>query len=141
MRLRRRRALNPRFARGMGVSSAVRKQALRPLLHRPVDHVVLAQAAEALARLLLHAVVSTGLRAANAPLSGDPEPLGGGFLRLHLRHGADLGSRGTARRPPGRRGCAKWSTRADLSRPGPPTSAVDSGADSQLGRDGAFERV
>src|SRR6516165_7414586 len=89
MRLRRRRALNPRLARGMGGFSAVRQQALRALLHRFVDHVVLAQTTQPLARLLLHPGIAARLGATHATRSGDPEPLDRGLLRLHLRHGAD----------------------------------------------------
>ncbi len=40
----------------------------------------------ALARLLLHSVVSARLRAAHAPAAADAVALCGGFLRLHLRH-------------------------------------------------------
>src|SRR5580692_5509869 len=112
MRLRRRRALNPRFARGMGVSSAVREHALGALLHGPVDHVVLTQAAEALARLLLHAVVAAGLGAAHAALSGDPEALARGLLCLHLRHGTDLSSRAKGHGAPRAKGLRKMVDQA-----------------------------
>src|ERR1700678_3296780 len=107
MRLRRRRALNPLFARGMGSSSAVREEALDALLHGPVDHVVLTQAAEALARLLLHAVVSATLRAAHAALAGDPEALRRGLLCLHLRHGAGPVFATTGQGAPGAKGLRK----------------------------------
>src|SRR5580698_8590882 len=86
MRLRRRRALNPRFARGMGDLSAVGEHALDVLLHRRVDHVVLAQAAQALAGLFLHPVVAATLRATHAALAGHAEALGRRFSGLHLRH-------------------------------------------------------
>src|SRR5271170_4700501 len=93
MRLRRRRALKPRLARGMGpYSSTVGEHALDVLLHRRVDHVVLAQATQALARLLLHPVVAARLRALDPALAGHAEPLGSGLVGLHLRHDAGLRS-------------------------------------------------
>src|SRR5271169_1252543 len=89
MRSWRRRALNPLFARGMA-QSTVREHALDVLLQRRVDHVVLAQAAQTLAGLLLHSVVAARLGATHAAFACHPEALGGGLLRLHLRHDAIL---------------------------------------------------
>src|SRR4051812_25166 len=91
MRLRRRRALNPLFARGMAfLFSAVRKETLDLSLVRIRNHVVVAQTTEALAVLVDQPVVATGLRALHASRSGDLEPLGRGLVRLHLRHEARL---------------------------------------------------
>src|SRR5580693_9265631 len=78
-----------RLRRGILLLSAVRQHALRALLHRLVDHVVLAQATQALARLLLHPVVAARLGATHATRSGHPEALGRSLFRLHFRHGAD----------------------------------------------------
>src|ERR1035438_1893344 len=104
MRLRRLRALKPRLARSIGLlsracqeRSTVRQETPGALLHRLVDHVVLAQASQTLARLLLHPVVAAGLRAANAARAGDPETLGRRLFRLHLRHGAESAGEGRVR--------------------------------------------
>ncbi len=51
------------------------------------DHVVVAQAPEALAGLVDQAVVTTALGATHAAAPADLEPLRRGFVRLHLRHG------------------------------------------------------
>src|SRR5438132_10520981 len=93
MRLRRRRALNPRFARGMSKSprSAVRNEALDLPLERLVDHVVVAGAADALAGFLLHEVIAAGFRAANPARARDAEAFRRALVGLHLRHGKGAG--------------------------------------------------
>src|SRR5207245_1909279 len=66
--------------------STVRQKQANSLLERLVDHVVLAEAAKALARLLLHPVVTATLRAPDPAGAGDLEALGSGAVRLHFRH-------------------------------------------------------
>src|SRR3954447_8440178 len=89
MRVRRRRALNPLFARGMAfLFSAVRKETLDLSLVRIRNHVVVAQAAQALTGLVDEPVVTTGLRALDASRSADLEPLRCGLVGLHLGHEA-----------------------------------------------------
>lgn len=56
------------------------------LFKRLIDHVVVAEAANALARLLLHSVVSALLGATNATFTGHFEPLCRGFSGFHFRH-------------------------------------------------------
>ena len=107
---------------------------------------VLAEAAETLARLLLHAVVTPGLRATHATLSGDPETLGSGLLRLHLRHVAHLmfdralpGTYRPVNRGPWRgSGAAKWSGTGPLS--GAPARLRLRISFTSLGRGAALSR-
>src|SRR5512144_2423643 len=87
MRLRRRRALNPLFARGMAYScSTVGQKALDLAFMRLRNHVVVAQAAQALPGLVDQAVVTTTLGTTDAAAPADLEPLRRGLVCLHLRH-------------------------------------------------------
>src|SRR5687767_1608812 len=89
------------------------------LLHRLVDHVVRLEATVALARLVHHAVVSAGLRAANTAASAEAEPLLCGLLGLHLGHDEpsfSLQRAGTwCRWLPGRRGGRVYGRKAPQS--------------------------
>src|SRR5262249_14632437 len=79
--------LKSTFCSGHGGASTVGEHDLDAFFERTADHVVVAQAAQAFARFLLHSVVAAAFGAANAARSGHPESLGGRTIRLHFRHG------------------------------------------------------
>src|SRR5437899_5757405 len=99
--LRRRRVFGPPFARGICpllllFYLKVRNQHLQPRLVRPVDELLLAQAAPPLRRLALELVLLPAARPHQLARRRALQPLARAALRLHLRH--DLsGYRGAPR--------------------------------------------
>src|SRR5882762_7293474 len=105
--LRRRRVFGPPFARGICpllllFYLQVGDQHLQPRLVRPVDELLLAQAAPPLRRLALELVLLPAARPHQLARRRALQPLARAALRLHLRHVAVSRLSRSATAPPGR---------------------------------------